>query len=114
MPLHGLEVVCRMLSFGELIELTSIETVSDKHFVENIVSWNLEGRKRTPMEGQVLPITIESLRTLSKPAVGQLYRAWYIACGVSIAGPLDKPSTAGRPSQELLLTMEPRSESHQS
>ena len=117
--LHGLEIACRSISLGEVRaqrEHARENAAADpygfldeqhKFFISNVKSWNLEDEN-----GNRLPVSVDSLRTLASGDVNAVTAAWWNKClGGEVEAPLGRPSNDGALLEEARLPMEISSES---
>lgn len=114
--LHGLEILAKALTFGEVNEFTEKWYSSElrgpariqaelEDFLPYVESWNLEDG-----EGNTLPISVEILLLqLELVDCKDIIAGWWGSClGVSIPAPLSRPSSSGDSSvEESTLPMEP-------
>lgn len=112
---EGLEVRAASVPIGRLIEVSaqaeklregdadSFESVADLFalFGESLRSWNLEED-----DGSPIPATVDSVMSLEFGFAAAILVAWFDAVG-GVPAPLERRSTSGVPSEELLIPMAP-------
>lgn len=107
---EGLVVRIRRGSIAEREAYDDIETdlLMLEFYASIIVEWNVEGD-----DGELVPITVDGLRSLEDTTFIAIQRAW-IQAGREVSAPLEQPSSDGAPSLEAQIPMEPLSESRAS
>jgi hypothetical protein len=99
--LKGLEITYEALQLGEVRTIldktddldTLWETQDYQHaeMVKRVIEWNIEGE-----DGEIAPISVDSLRLLDPVDVGTVVSTWFKRClGVTISAPLEQPSNDG-------------------
>lgn len=116
---EGAEVFARCsLSIGEYLDFVTVRDAPGEDvrpwvealygaFAPYLVSWNLT------RNGVPVPCNVDGLLSIDRDLVRAIIRTWQDTA-VDVTGPLERPSSGGRPSAELRMTMEPLSESQAS
>lgn len=115
-PLHGLEIRMGSVTVREYNEmmregmkrgvegLEASDALLEK-FVDRLIKWNWEDKN-----GEVLPMTVESLLGLDRHYVGKVVQAWQMALA-GVSEDLGKDSTSGDKSLEEQLGLANSSQS---
>jgi hypothetical protein len=110
--LHGLEITAESMTLGEVRALQAradeenltseqFAAVELEAFVGQIKKWNLEDE-----DGNPLPISVESLQTLTAQDVRAVVNAYAASSlGQQVPGPLDGNSNSGNGFPEASLPM---------
>lgn len=116
---HGAEARLRGVTYAEWEEMAGLDggdgdnngAKSVKRFVDHLISWNLEH----PETGEVLPTTMDAVKSCDKDLIAALSNAWVNSLiGVHDADPLPESSPSGGPSPVESIPMEALSQSQAS
>lgn len=108
---HGAEARLRGMTYGEWEEVTGLDggegdtngAASVRRFVDHLISWNIEH----PDTGELLPMTMDAIKTIDHDLVTALNNAWVqTLIGVHGADPLPESSPSGEQSPVASIPME--------